>query len=174
MKSPGIVKILQGLLFISIIINAFLVIQILELNQQKHKEKTQTHKSNKAEKPISTQDTITIDKEKINNFIKEYLDNFFKTDDAALTYISKHTEPKLFEETLKAEIEKRKNQNLNSIFLINDSYIEKSNNNYIKALIIGQEQFANQSYKARNINVELIIDYKTLEVKSIPLFEVQE
>lgn len=172
MKNPGIVKKLQALILISMIINILLVIHILELTNQKHKQTIQSSKNSKENPEVANTTELSLDKESLKAFIKEYLDNFFKTDKEAVAFITKHTETKLFEQSLKAEIEKRKNQNLSSSFEITDSYIEGIDDHNIKALIVGQEIFTDQSYAARNISLELLIDIETLEVKAIPLFEV--
>ena len=172
MAQPGLVKKLQLALCLSLILNMFFTIQLLEVHKKKiptisREEKSQTVKSNQ-------EPSKTINPEQIKKFTHIYLENFFKTSEESINFIQKHTDMNLFSETLAIELENRQKQNLNSSFTIEDLYLEELNEKENKVIVLGQEIFSDTKYQARNLTIELIINKDDLIVKAIPLFKVKQ
>lgn len=169
MQQAGIIKQLQLALCVSITIIVLLSQQLISINISKDQaKKKHTTKTEEVQPTVSKQAT----EEDLHNLVKTYLSNFFSTQDEAIDYLKTHTDTELFLHSIEPELQKRRELKLNSLFTINDLYIESINSNQAKAISLGQENFPNGDYQSRNLTIEMLIDTETLQIVAIPVFQI--
>lgn len=168
MQKPGIIKKLQAFLALSISLNFILFGQILNIKQEiLIKEKTKAH-SQVLEKPIQEE---KITEEELQKYIREYLDRLFHAKEESLEFLSIFTNAKLYTE-LKTLIDQRQGMGVESNFVLDDIFLESIDQDLAKAIILGQELFPKGEFKARAIELHLIVNTKTKQVLNIPVFKV--
>lgn len=172
MAQPGVIKKLQGFLCLSVIINLFLAIQIVQPINQKSKEVKnqipQSIKVNAEDEPRQSK----ISETDLKDFIRKYITNFFDISSDAINFIKSFSSKNLFENSLKKELEARSTAKIISEFKLDDLILESISSNQAKALILGREIFPNGDYESRHFTIELIIDTEKIEVESIPVFKL--
>ena len=165
MHQPGIIKQLQLALTISIVI-------IILLSQQIISNKTSKDLANKKAPVIEKEIPKQVTEDELNSLIQEYLSKFFSTKQEALEFLKAHTETDLYLHSIEPEVLKRTELKLRSEFELNDLYLESINSTQAKAICIGQENFPNGDYQARNFHIEIIIDTSSMKVVAIPVFQI--
>lgn len=165
MLKPGIVKQLQVALFISILVNMIFVYQLIY-----QVSKPQDRSPAATESPVLKKPQLTEQELKI--FIKEYLNNFFASTEAGISFVQEHSSKELFESNLKQELAARIELKIESKFELTDIYLESINESSARAFIRGQELFTKNDYVNREYAIELIIDTNKLQTTNIPKFEI--
>jgi hypothetical protein len=163
---PGIVKKLQFALAISFCLNIFFILDKIPKNQ---KESSQ-------EKTVQKEEQIKeVSELEIKNFIKDYLNYFFSTGLVAQSFIEKNSNPVLYRNELKTQLETRTNKDLKSDLNILDFYIEPEAKDKFRVILVGIESFENKDYQNREITMILNLEKQenSFIVVSIPKFEVK-
>lgn len=175
MKQSGLVKQLQCYLALSVVFNLFLGMQLVNANSLKPTEQVQVAESQgQASNP---KQKLQVTEASINNFIRAFLDKFFKIDEESFAYIKEHSDADLFTSSLEAELKTRRSQEIKSKFRINSMYFESIGGDQVKAYCFGDEVFLAGDYQDRSFEIQLIINLAkgvgAFDVVAIPVFHLK-
>jgi hypothetical protein len=176
MSQPGPIKKLQAAIALSIVLNIFLISQLIPARQQAlspiktNKEKISMVQDGDSNEIRQSKITET----ELKDFIKQYLNNFFSSTQVGLEFIETFSSKSLFEKNLRKELDLRITNRIESEFNIDDLFLESISSKQAKTIIIGQENFPKRDYQNRSFTIELIIDTERILVESIPVFKISQ
>ena len=160
----------KKLYFAISILAVFNLINFSELVYTKHKLKLKNTiyvKDSVLEDKLKTKTKNTFSEAELKQTINNYCTKLFQTDKDSYSWLSEHTEKDFFESELKILIENRDKKNIKSKFKILRIYLERLEQSYIKAIVIGTEDFTNNKFIDRNLVIEILFDTKSKLIKQI-------